>query len=82
MDVAEATLVMLSVIKNGGLAPGGFNFDAKLYQSFDSELGAAIEAGKADLELLEKKAFEWGEMKMMKVWMNESIENAIMQMNF
>ncbi|KAG6410472.1 hypothetical protein SASPL_128533 [Salvia splendens] len=30
MDVGEATLVMLSVIKNGGLAPGGFNFDAKL----------------------------------------------------
>ncbi|EPS67638.1 xylose isomerase [Genlisea aurea] len=30
MDVAEATMVMLSVIKNGGLAPGGFNFDAKL----------------------------------------------------
>jgi xylose isomerase len=29
-DVSEATLVMLSVIKNGGLAPGGFNFDAKL----------------------------------------------------
>ncbi|XP_073141072.1 xylose isomerase isoform X3 [Henckelia pumila] len=105
MDVGEATLVMLSVIKNGGLAPGGFNFDAKLrrestdvedlfiahiagmdtlarglrnaakliedgslaelvrkrYQSFDSELGAQIEAGKADFELLEKKAMEWGE---------------------
>jgi len=29
-DVAAATMVMLSVIKNGGLAPGGFNFDAKL----------------------------------------------------
>jgi xylose isomerase len=29
-DISEATLVMLSVIKNGGLAPGGFNFDAKL----------------------------------------------------
>ncbi|KAH9615191.1 hypothetical protein KSS87_022844 [Heliosperma pusillum] len=29
-DVAEATLVMLTVVKNGGLAPGGFNFDAKL----------------------------------------------------
>lgn len=108
MDVAEATLVMQSVIKNGGLAPGGFNFDAKLrrestdvedifiahiagmdtlarglrnaaklikdgslsdlvkkrYQSFDSELGAAIESGKADFELLEKKALEWGEPKV------------------
>ncbi|XP_078439183.1 xylose isomerase family protein [Wolffia australiana] len=29
-DIGEATLVMLSVIRNGGLAPGGFNFDAKL----------------------------------------------------
>ncbi|KAK8647312.1 hypothetical protein V6N13_121056 [Hibiscus sabdariffa] len=29
-DIGEATMVMLSVIKNGGLAPGGFNFDAKL----------------------------------------------------
>ncbi|KAK4415261.1 Xylose isomerase [Sesamum alatum] len=105
MDVAEATLVMLSVVKNGGLAPGGFNFDAKLrrestdvedifiahiagmdtlarglrnaakliedgslselvrkrYQSFDSELGAQIEAGKGDFDLLEKKAIKWGE---------------------
>ncbi|KAK6127038.1 hypothetical protein DH2020_039216 [Rehmannia glutinosa] len=104
MDVGEATLVMLT----GGLAPGGFNFDAKLrrestdvedlfiahiagmdtlarglrnaakliedgsldelvrkrYQSFDSELGAQIEAGKADFELLEKKAIEWGEPKV------------------
>lgn len=104
-DIGEATLVMLSVIRNGGLAPGGFNFDAKLrrestdvediflahisgmdtlarglrnaakliedgslaelvrkrYQSFDSEIGAQIEAGKADFETLEKKAMEWGE---------------------
>lgn len=104
-DFGEATLVMLSVIKNGGLAPGGFNFDAKLrresidvedifiahisgmdtlarglrnaakliedgslaelvrkrYQSFDSEFGAQIEAGKADFETLEKKAMDWGE---------------------
>ncbi|KAH8481981.1 hypothetical protein H0E87_029441 [Populus deltoides] len=29
-DISEATMVMLSVIRNGGLAPGGFNFDAKL----------------------------------------------------
>ncbi|GAB4838202.1 hypothetical protein Ancab_027732 [Ancistrocladus abbreviatus] len=104
-DIAEATLVMLSVIKNGGLAPGGFNFDAKLrrestdvedlfiahisgmdtlarglrtaakliedgslaelvrkrYMSFDTEVGAQIEAGKADFEYLEKKAMELGE---------------------
>ncbi|CAM8979853.1 unnamed protein product [Rhodiola kirilowii] len=107
-DIGEATKVMLSVVKNGGLAPGGFNFDAKLrrestdvedlfiahisgmdtlarglrnvakliedgslnelvrkrYESFDSELGAEIEAGKVDFELLEKKALELGEPKV------------------
>ncbi|RVW20301.1 Xylose isomerase [Vitis vinifera] len=107
-DIAEATMVMLSVVRNGGLAPGGFNFDAKLrrestdvedlfishisgmdtlarglrnvakliedgslenlvrkrYQSFDTEIGAQIEAGKADFEMLEKKAMEWGEPKV------------------
>nr|ACG42142.1 xylose isomerase [Zea mays] len=104
-DIAEATLVMSTVVKNGGLAPGGFNFDAKLrrestdvedlflahisgmdtlarglrnaakliedgsldalvrkrYRSFDSEMGALIEAGKGDFEALEKKVLEWGE---------------------
>ncbi|KAK5826682.1 hypothetical protein PVK06_021608 [Gossypium arboreum] len=104
-DTREATMIMLSVIKNGGLAPGGLNFDAKLrrestdvedlfiahivgmdtlarglryaakliedgslaklihkrYSSFHNELGALIEAGKADFEMLEKKAMEWGE---------------------
>ncbi|KAG4929706.1 hypothetical protein AAZX31_17G064200 [Glycine max] len=108
VDIQEATLIMLSVIRNGGLAPGGFNFDAKLrrestdvedlfiahivgmdtlarglrnaakliedgslaelvrkrYQSFDTEIGAQIEAGKADFELLEKKVKEWGEPKV------------------
>ncbi|MGI4297460.1 xylose isomerase, partial [Klebsiella pneumoniae] len=107
-DIAEATLVMQSVVRNGGIAPGGFNFDAKLrrestdvedlfiahvggmdtmarglrnvakliedgslaelvlnrYQSFDSELGALVEAGKADFDLLEKKAMEWGELQV------------------
>ncbi|XP_039129335.1 xylose isomerase-like isoform X1 [Dioscorea cayenensis subsp. rotundata] len=29
-DIGEATLIMRSVIRNEGLAPGGFNFDAKL----------------------------------------------------
>uniref|UniRef100_M8AYY4 Xylose isomerase n=1 Tax=Aegilops tauschii TaxID=37682 RepID=M8AYY4_AEGTA len=29
-DISEATLIMSSVVKNDGLAPGGFNFDAKL----------------------------------------------------
>ncbi|XP_059461191.1 xylose isomerase [Corylus avellana] len=107
-DIGEATLVMLSVVRNGGLAPGGFNFDAKLrrestdvedlfiahisgmdtlarglrnvakliedgslaelvrkrYQSFDTELGAQIEAGKVDFEMLEKIALERGEPKV------------------
>ncbi|KAI4375573.1 hypothetical protein MLD38_013427 [Melastoma candidum] len=107
-DIHEATMVMLSVVRNDGLAPGGFNFDAKLrrestdvedlfiahitgmdtlarglrnvakliedgslealvkkrYASFDSDLGAQIEAGKADFETLEKKAMEWGEPKV------------------
>ncbi|BAT76701.1 hypothetical protein VIGAN_01474800 [Vigna angularis var. angularis] len=108
VDIQEATLIMLSVIRNGGLSPGGFNFDAKLrrestdvedlfiahivgmdtlarglrnavkliedgslselvrkrYQSFDTEIGAQIEAGKADFEYLEKKVKEWGEPKV------------------
>lgn len=37
-NIEEATLVMLTVIKNGGIAPGGFNFDAKLRrESIDVE---------------------------------------------
>ncbi|KAH8481987.1 hypothetical protein H0E87_029447 [Populus deltoides] len=107
-DISEATMVMLSVIRNGGLAPGGFNFDAKLrrestevediflahisgmdtlarglrsaakliqdgslaelvrkrYQSFDTEIGARVEAGKGDFETLEKLAMKWGEPKV------------------
>ncbi|KAI9378458.1 hypothetical protein POPTR_018G096049v4 [Populus trichocarpa] len=107
-DISEATMVMISVIRNGGLAPGGFNFDAKLrrestevediflahisgmdtlarglrsaakliqdgslaelvrkrYQSFDTEIGAQIEAGKGDFETLEKLAMKWGEPKV------------------
>jgi len=30
MDVKKATLVMLTVLKQGGLAPGGLNFDSKV----------------------------------------------------
>eukprot|EP00210_Caulerpa_lentillifera_P008330 g7946.t1 len=29
-DITEATLIMAIIIKQGGIAPGGFNFDAKL----------------------------------------------------
>lgn len=107
-DISEATLIMLSVIRNGGIAPGGFNFDAKLrrestdvedlfiahisgmdtlarglrnaakmiedgslpelvrkrYESFDSELGALIEAGKTDFDRLEKVALNSDEPKV------------------
>lgn len=96
----DATRVMLSVIRNGGLAPGGFNFDAKLrrestdvedlviahingidalarglrgaaklveegrleslvrkrYASFESGVGAKIEAGEVGFKELEKVA--------------------------
>ncbi|KAL4565854.1 hypothetical protein LXL04_029960 [Taraxacum kok-saghyz] len=98
-DAATAANFLREYGLIGGLAPAGFNFDAKLrtestdiedlfiahiagmdtlarglrnaaklledgslgYSSFDSPLGAQIEAGKADFELLEKKAMEWGE---------------------
>ncbi|CAM8940037.1 unnamed protein product [Rhodiola kirilowii] len=120
-DIGEATKVMLSV---GGLAPGGFNFDAKLltkestdvedlfiahisgmdtlarglrnvaklieegsldelvrkrYQSFDSELGAEIEAGKVDFELLEKKALEWESRKSHRRSRYEELAEMIFQ---
>ncbi|XAR51198.1 Xylose isomerase, partial [Bertholletia excelsa] len=35
-DIAEATMIMHSVVRNGGIAPGGFNLDAKL-ESTDVE---------------------------------------------
>ncbi|PWZ31470.1 Mitochondrial fission protein ELM1 [Zea mays] len=35
-------------------------FSAKRYQSFDSEIGALIEDGKADFEMLKKKVLECG----------------------
>ncbi|CAI9765748.1 unnamed protein product [Fraxinus pennsylvanica] len=36
----------------------------KRYESFDREIRAQIEAGKADFDMLEKKAMEWGEPKV------------------
>jgi len=95
-NVFDATLVMVEVLRNGGIAPGGFNFDAKVrrsafemddlflghiagmdtfaralkaaakiqedgffdkilekrYASYRSGVGAAIVAGKEDLESL------------------------------
>ena len=35
-DVQKATMIMLSVLKQGGLAPGGLNFDAKVRIPIDS----------------------------------------------
>ncbi|KAA3453487.1 xylose isomerase-like [Gossypium australe] len=49
------------LIEDGSLA----ELVSKRYSSFDTELGAQIEvAGKADFEMLEKKAMEWGEPKV------------------
>ncbi|KAK8293883.1 hypothetical protein V6Z11_D06G219200 [Gossypium hirsutum] len=45
------------LIQDGSLA----KLSHKRYSSFYNELGALIEAGKADFEMLEKKAMEWGE---------------------
>jgi xylose isomerase len=96
-DSREATLIMATILKQGGLAPGGFNFDAKLrressdvedivlahvagmdalarglrnaaalaadgrlaalikerYASYDSGIGAEIEAGRVGFKELE-----------------------------
>ncbi|KAH9615192.1 hypothetical protein KSS87_022845 [Heliosperma pusillum] len=48
------------LIEEGSLA----ELVKKRYQSFESEVGAMIEAGKADFEYLEKKAIEWGEPRV------------------
>lgn len=38
VNIYDATLAMIEVLKNGGLAPGGLNFDAKVRRgSFDME---------------------------------------------
>ncbi|KAK4772106.1 hypothetical protein SAY86_013881 [Trapa natans] len=60
-DIGEATLVMLSVVRNDGSLEA---LVRKRYLSFDTEIGGQIEAGKADFEMLEKKAMEWGEPKV------------------
>jgi xylose isomerase len=104
-NILEAALAMRVVLKQGGIAPGGLNFDSKLrrestdlddlfiahisgmdtfalglkiaakmasdnfpdafirdrYASYDSGIGAAIEAGTATLETLEAYTLENGE---------------------
>ncbi|MEI4856004.1 xylose isomerase, partial [Klebsiella pneumoniae] len=48
------------MIEDGSLA----ELVQKRYQTFDTEIGAQVEAGKADFDLLEKAAMEWGEPKV------------------
>ena len=119
-DLYDATQAMLVILEQGGLAPGGLNFDAKVrrtstdledlfiahiggmdafahglkvaarliadqvlsgclkqrYASFDSGLGAKIEAGQTDLAELEAYTLENGEPKAVS-GKKEMLENTI-----
>ena len=120
-DIYLATQCMLSVLKYGGLAPGGVNFDAKVrresfepidlfhahvggmdafarglkiaaairadgklesfvkerYGSWDSGIGAAVEAGEASFASLEKYMLEKGEITTNVSGRQEFLENLI-----
>ncbi len=120
-DIYLTTQCMLSILKYGGLAPGGVNFDAKVrresfepvdlfhahiggmdafarglkiaaairadgaldkivkerYSSWDSGVGAEIEAGKASFASLEKYMLDKGEITPNKSGRQEMIENLI-----
>jgi xylose isomerase len=120
-DIYLTTQCMLSILKYGGLAPGGVNFDAKVrresfepvdlfhahiggmdafarglkiaaairadgalakivkerYSSWDSGVGAEIEAGKANFASLEKYMLDKGEITPNKSGRQEMIENLI-----
>ncbi|MGE0608352.1 MAG: xylose isomerase [Pirellulales bacterium] len=120
-DIYLTTQCMLSILKWGGLAPGGVNFDAKVrresfepvdlfyahiggmdafahglkiaaairadgkldrllkerYSSWDSGLGAEIEAGKHGFESLEKAMLAQGEITPNKSGRQEMLENLI-----
>jgi xylose isomerase len=120
-DYYLTTQCMLSILKFGGLAPGGVNFDAKVrresfepidlfhahiggmdafarglkiaaairaegtlagivndrYSSWDSGIGADIEAGKADFEALEKYMLDKGEIAANQSGRQEMLENLI-----
>lgn len=120
-DIYLTTQCMLSILKYGGLAPGGVNFDAKVrresfepvdlfhahvggmdafarglkiaaairadgklaqivkerYNSWDSGIGAEIEAGKASFASLEKYMLDKGEITPNKSGRQEMIENLI-----
>jgi len=108
MDVYTATSMMIEMLRNGGIAPGGLNFDAKVrresfepvdlvhahvgsmdtfarglkiahaiiedgridgfiknrYSSFDSGIGADVEAGKVGFKELEAYTLKNGEPKV------------------
>lgn len=120
-DLYMTTQIMLSVLKFGGLAPGGLNFDAKVrresfepvdlfhahvggmdafarglkiaaairadgglekllqdrYASWDSGVGAEVEAGKHDFKSLEAYMLEKGEATPNVSGRQEMIENLI-----
>ncbi len=120
-DIYLTTTCMLSMLKYGGLNPGGINFDAKVrresfepvdlfhahiggmdafarglkiaaairadgqldkivkerYSSWDSGIGAEIEAGKASFKSLEKYMLDKGEATPNKSGRQEMIENLI-----
>jgi xylose isomerase len=120
-DIYLTTTCMLSILKYGGLAPGGINFDAKVrresfepvdlfhahiggmdafarglkiaaamradglldkivaqrYASWNSGMGAEIEAGKASFASLEKYMLEKGEVAPNQSGRQEMIENLI-----
>jgi xylose isomerase len=120
-DIYLTTQCMLSILKYGGLAPGGVNFDAKVrresfepvdlfhahvggmdafarglkiaaairaegtlaqivkdrYSSWDTGVGAEIEAGKANFASLEKYMLDKGEITPNKSGRQEMLENLI-----
>ena len=120
-DVYLTTQCMLSILKYGGLAPGGVNFDAKVrresfepidlfyahiggmdafarglkiaaairadgqldklvkerYSSWDTGVGAEIEAGKHSFASLEKYMLDKGEITPNKSGRQEMLENLI-----
>jgi len=120
-NIYLTTQAMLTILKAGGLAPGGLNFDAKVrresfepvdlfhahiggmdafarglkiaaklradgvldqfvkerYSSWDSGIGAQIEAGKADFVALEKYMLDKGEAAPNQSGRQEFLENVI-----
>lgn len=120
-DIYLTTECMLSILKYGGIAPGGVNFDAKVrresfqpvdlfhahiggmdafarglkiaaairadgeltrlvkerYNSWDSGIGAEIEAGQADFKSLEKYMLAKGEIERNRSGRQEMFEGLV-----